>query len=276
MAPALSIAIVTHAPDEALLARTLASLTEAITHAHETFVLFEAQVVVVDNGPEGSFNRVKALVARHLLGRANVRTEILSGHGNIGFARANNLALQRCAGDFHLILNPDVELHRDALAEALAYLAAHPQVGALTPSARNPDGTRQYLVKAYPSVGVLLLRAFAPAFVRSMFRASMDRYEMREVDWEREQVPVPIAGGAFLLCRRSALDEVNGFDPGYFLYFEDFDLSLRLSKVAPIAYVPSVRIVHHGGHAASKGLAHVAWLAGSAWRFFSAHGWLRH
>ena len=276
MPPALSIAIVTYAPDEGLLARTFASLNEAIAHAHEAMVLSEAQVVVVDNGPEGAYERVKALVARHLLGRPNIRAEILSGHGNTGFARANNLALEHAAGEFHLILNPDVEMHRDALAEAMNFLAVRPDVGALTPKARDPDGTRQYLVKRYPTVGVLLLRAFAPEFVRSMFRASLDRYEMRDVDWEREQVPVPIAGGAFLMCRRSVLDAVEGFDPGYFLYFEDFDLSLRLSKVAPIAYVPRVRIVHHGGHAASKGLAHVWWFAASARRFFSTHGWVRH
>jgi GT2 family glycosyltransferase len=72
------------------------------------------------------------------------------------------------------------------------------------------------------------------------------------------------------------LDAVEGFDPRYFLYFEDFDLSLRLSKVAPIAYVPAVRIVHHGGHAAAKGFAHIRWFATSARRFFSMHGWVRH
>jgi GT2 family glycosyltransferase len=275
MPSALSIAIVTYAPDEDLLARTFASLNDAIAHAHDTMVLSEAQVVVVDNGPDGAYERIKALVARHLLGRANVRTEIVSGHGNIGFARANNLALEQAAGEFHLILNPDVEMHRDALAQALSFLVARPDVGALTPKARDADGTRQYLVKRYPTVGVLLLRAFAPEFVRSMFRASLDRYEMREVDWEREQVPVPIASGAFLMCRRSVLDAVKGFDPGYFLYFEDFDLSLRLAKVAPIAYVPAVRIVHHGGHAASKGIAHIGWFAASGRRFFSTHGWVR-
>ena len=170
MPPALSIAIVTYAPDEALLARTFASLNEAIAHAHEAMVLSEAQVVVVDNGPEGAYERVKALVARHLLGRPNIRTEILSGQGNVGFARANNLALEHAAGEFHLILNPDVEMHRDALAEALNFLVARPDVGAITPKARDPDGARQYLVKRYPTVGVLLLRAVAPEFVRSMFR----------------------------------------------------------------------------------------------------------
>ena len=111
----------------------------------------------------------------------------------------------------------------------------------------------------------------APRAVQAMFRAKLDAYEMRDRDWDREQCPVQIASGSFLLCRRSALDAVKGFDPGYFLYFEDFDLTLRLSKVTRIAYVPHVRIVHHGGQAGSKGLRHIALFARSAARFFRSH-----
>ena len=64
---------------------------------------------------------------------------------------------------------------------------------------------------------------------------------------------------------------MNGFDPGYFLYFEDFDLTLRLSKVTTVAYCPLVAIVHHGGGAASKGWRHVVLFVKSARRFFGAH-----
>jgi GT2 family glycosyltransferase len=115
---------------------------------------------------------------------------------------------------------------------------------------------------------VLFLRAFGPAFLQSWFRPKLDAYEMRERDWDAVQCPVEIASGCFLLCRRTALDAVKGFDPGYFLYFEDFDLTKRLSKVTHIAYVPAVRIVHHGGDAGGKGWRHVALFARSAFRFF--------
>jgi GT2 family glycosyltransferase len=69
------------------------------------------------------------------------------------------------------------------------------------------------------------------------------------------------------------LKRLGGFDPRYFLYFEDFDLSLRTPQHARIAYVPSVRIVHHGGGAARKGLRHVRLFLTSAIRFFDQHGW---
>jgi GT2 family glycosyltransferase len=117
------------------------------------------------------------------------------------------------------------------------------------------------------------VRGFMPAFLHGLFRKSLDAYELRHVDWEHEQAPVSIASGCFLLCRRTALDAVQGFDPGYFLYFEDFDLTLRLSHATTVTYCPQVRILHHGGEAASKGLRHIGWFVTSARRFFSAHGW---
>jgi hypothetical protein len=79
--------------------------------------------------------------------------------------------------------------------------------------------------------------------------------------------------GCFMLARRKAVDATGGFDPGYFLYFEDFDWSVRLNRLTGSAYVPAVKIVHHGGGAARKGWRHVALFARSALRFYRKHGW---
>jgi len=274
LAPAsLSIAVVTHAPDERLLARTLACLAEAIAHAREQGSLGSAQLLIVDNGPEGLATMLQSLGEAALARAEGTGLAVISGHGNVGFGRGHNLALARCAADFHLVLNPDVEMERGALDAVLRYLAAHPGVAAVTPASRNPDGTREHLVKDYPSPGVLFVRGFVPRALRPLFRRALDAYELRHIDWEREQSPVTIASGCFLLCRRAALDAVNGFDPRYFLYFEDFDLTLRMARIATVAYLPQVRIVHHGGEAAGKGLRHIAWFVRSAHRFFATHGW---
>ncbi|MBL0142569.1 MAG: glycosyltransferase family 2 protein [Betaproteobacteria bacterium] len=273
MTPAsLSIAIVTYAPDERLLARTLASTADAIALARERGSLGATRLQIVDNGPEG-LAPMLAILGEAALARAQGTTlEVISGHGNVGFGRGHNLAIAASTADFHLVLNPDVELDRDALDAALRYLDAHPEVGALTPSVHGADGKREYLVKTYPSPGVLFVRGFVPRFLHGLFRESLDVYELRHLDWEKEQSPVTIASGCFLCCRSAALNAVKGFDPGYFLYFEDFDLTLRLSKVSTVAYCPQVRIVHHGGQAASKGLKHIAWFVKSARRFFATHG----
>jgi GT2 family glycosyltransferase len=76
-----------------------------------------------------------------------------------------------------------------------------------------------------------------------------------------------------MVLRTALFRRIGGFDPRFFLYFEDYDLSLRVGREAAVAYVPSVRIVHHGGEAARKGRRHVAWFVRSAWRFFATHGW---
>jgi GT2 family glycosyltransferase len=268
----LSISIVTYAPDERLLARTLASTADAIAFAREQGTLASAMLLVVDNGPEG-MTAMLAQLAQAALARApGVALEVITGQGNVGFGQGHNLGIAKSGCDFHLVLNPDVEMAREALDAALRYLQSRPAVGALTPSVRGADGEREYLVKGWPTPGVLFVRGFVPRFLHGLFRRSLDAYELRHLDWEREQSPVRIASGCFLLCRRALLDQVKGFDPDYFLYFEDFDLTLRLSKVTTVAYCPQVRIVHHGGKAATKGLRHIAWFVRSARRFFGAHG----
>ncbi|MEO8384587.1 MAG: glycosyltransferase family 2 protein, partial [Betaproteobacteria bacterium] len=82
---------------------------------------------------------------------------------------------------------------------------------------------------------------------------------------------VKIASGCFMLVRRTVLDRVQGFDPAFFLYFEDFDLSYRIASFADIARVADVRIVHAGGGAAAKSVRHVWLFVSSALRFIWKH-----
>ena len=76
-----------------------------------------------------------------------------------------------------------------------------------------------------------------------------------------------------MLVRTPLLRKLGGFDPRFFMYFEDYDLSLRIGREAKVAYDPRARIVHHGGAAARKGWRHVGWFIASACRFFTRHGW---
>jgi hypothetical protein len=83
----------------------------------------------------------------------------------------------------------------------------------------------------------------------------------------------PVMSGCCMLVRRKAIDATGGFDPKFFLYFEDFDWSVRLSKVTKTVYLPAFRVVHHGGGAAHKGWKHIGWFVSSAFRFYNKHGW---
>ena len=76
-----------------------------------------------------------------------------------------------------------------------------------------------------------------------------------------------------MFARTQAIKDVGGFDDGFFLYFEDFDLSLRMRKAGRVVFLPSTNIVHFGGYSAMKGVHHIKLFVLSAFRFFQKHGW---
>ena len=270
-APAFSASIVTYRPEPRLFGRALASLATAIVEARRRGTLGEAAVYVVDNSPPEARAAIEPAMAAWPAQAGTL--ELIAGQGNVGYGRANNLALARARSGFHLVMNPDVELEPAALTESLAALAEHPEVGLVAPAVYGEDGSRQYLCKRYPTLWVLFLRGFAPAALRRRHAETLDAYEMRDVIGERFVPDVPLASGCFMVARTALLERVGGFDPRFFMYFEDYDLSLRLGREARVAYVPGARIVHHGGEASRKGARHVAWFVASAWRFFARHGW---
>lgn len=266
--PCLSVSLVAYRPNQTQLAATLASLARATMALLATGGCDRVELLVVDNSPQGEAMAIPSMLAGHPL-----NGRVLRGHGNVGFGRGHNLALAQGVGRYHLILNPDVDMAEDALTSALAFMDAHPDCGLLTPAARWDDGTRQYLCKRYPSVLDLLLRGFAPEVVKRCFSARLDMYEMAAEVGDAVLWDPPIVSGCFMLLRGEVWRRLGGFDPGYFLYFEDFDLSLRTAQLGRLVYVPDVRIVHHGGHAARKGWRHVALFGRSMLRFFNTHGW---
>jgi hypothetical protein len=259
--------------DLAVLRATVVALGAAVDRAQNAGVLAGATLCLVDNGTAdtAALDRTVADALAPYAGRLSL--EILRGHGNVGYGAGHNLALARADSRYHLVLNPDVVTDGAAVEEGVRYLEAHPEAAMIAPHARDEAGVRQYLCKRYPSVAILALRGFAPGWLRRRFRRRLEHYEMRDLADDAPCSPIPIASGCFMLCRTAALVSVGGFSPAFFLYFEDFDLSLRLGRIARIAYVPRVRIVHAGGDAARKGWAHRRLFVRSALEFFRRHGW---
>ena len=266
MAASFSATIVTYRPDAAQLASALASLRANIDEARGRGLVSGAEVFIVDNTP----GEAPPGLERSASGLGGAR--VVRGQGNVGYGRANNLVLEELRSEVHLVMNPDVELQPGALVAALEAMRDDPSIGIVAPSVRDAAGAPGHLCKRYPSVWVLLLRGFAPRFARQAFARRLDDYEMRDLPSDRRSA-VPLASGCFMLVRTALFKRLRGFDPRFFMYFEDYDLSLRAGREAQVVYVPAARIVHHGGDAAAKGARHVAWFLASAWRFFARHGW---
>jgi GT2 family glycosyltransferase len=269
----VSVSMVTYNSSFDLLCQTIDGLYRALCFARGKGQPVWLQLLVVDNSTDDTYRaRVRNLIYTDAEQKFDA-VEFWHPGANIGYGAAHNQALERADSQYHLVLNPDVELADDALAIGLAYFQDHPDVALLSPHATNALGQTQYLCKRYPSVLVLLLRAFAPAVLRDWFRSYLYSYEMRENCGERATADVPLVSGCCMYARTEALRGVHGFSSRFFMYFEDFDLSLRLHPVGRLVYVPDMRIVHHGGYSARKGLRHISMFASSGYKFFRRHGW---
>lgn len=272
----LTVSVVTYRPDVALLECCLRKLALAIGAAREQGSIRSVAIALIDNSEDRAVAADVIELGRTRFAGSDIQVHYLHGHANIGYGTAHNLALHGTGADYQLVLNPDVELAPDALANAVRWLDAQVDVGALAPAVTNARGEPEYLCKRYPAVFDLLLRGFAPAFVRRLFRRRLDRYELRDrIDpgSDTAVLDVPIISGACMLVKRVPIDVTGGFDPKFFLYFEDFDWSVRLAKVTRIAWLPGFRAVHHGGGAARKGFDHIRWFVRSGLRFYRKHGW---
>ena len=269
----LSMSVVCYNPPLDQLQSLIDSLVVSIKHLQRHCPSPLISIFLVDNSEGTSSLTELCSRERQRLKKYEVELKSIAGHGNIGYGRAHNLTLSLIDSDFHLILNPDVTVKEDTLFLAVDQMTKNRDIKALSPSATDSSGNKQYLCKAYPSVLTLLIRGFGPSVVKRVFSDRLSVYEMRHLSEDKPTEAMMMLGGCFLLVDTETLKAINGFDERFFLYFEDFDFSIRISKYGKLVYYPGVRITHSGGNTSSKGLWHICIFLTSAIRFFNIHGW---
>lgn len=247
----LSISCVVYDTDYAVLATTIESLHAAIQEAIKQYNLNSYSFYLINNKlpTPDSFQKAAELAQRFFS-----TLEIINNHGNIGYGRANNLAISKSNAEYHLILNPDVKLDSFAINEGIRYLTQYPTVDLVAPTATNENGENEYLAKRMPNPVIILLRGINNSFLNKMFKRQLDWYTYKDKLPTQEPIEIELASGCFMLCRTKTLKELAGFSPKYFLYFEDFDLSRRMKQKV---LLPSMRITHLGGNTARKGFQHI-------------------
>lgn len=269
----LAVSIVVYNSDPELLISTLNSLNVAVDYAKVRLPALVVTLCIVENESIRQLNLKQVEAYIHATDSVMFdRIDLKMVGANLGYGRGHNLAMN--GADFHLVLNPDVSLSQTALYEGLSYMLSHPRTVLLSPKVVDRNGDNLHPCKRYPTVLDLGLRGFAPQSLKDKFSTRLSRYEMREISARTEPVVgVDIVSGCYMLVRSEALAAIGGFDERFFLYFEDFDLSLRLGRVGEVVYLPAMEVAHYGGNAAKKGLRHIALFAQSAWKFYQRHGW---
>ncbi|MDQ6746125.1 MAG: glycosyltransferase family 2 protein [Actinomycetota bacterium] len=226
--PAVTVAVVSWNTRDLLL-RCLRALEPEVRSGR-------AEVWVVDNGSDDG----SAPAARRLAPWATV----VEPGENLGFGRAVNLVAAGSRGVWVACANADTELEPGALERLLSSGAA-PEVGCVAPLLALPDGTPQHSVHSLPTI------PFTLALNLGLYRLSgrlADRMLLSGMYDPQRPRPVAWAYGAFLLIRRTAFEQVRGFDERQWMYAEDLDLCWRLREHGwSIGYEPRARVGHAGG-----------------------------
>ena len=194
----------------------------------------EGEVFVVDNHSEDDSVAV-------------VRSDypwvrLIESPENVGFARANNIAIRQSEAEYVLLLNPDTVVEEDTLRQSLAFMDSHPEAGGAGVMMHNADGTlAPESRRAIPTPWVSCLKMLG--FTK--------RYYMSHLPWDQPS-QIEVISGAFCLLRKKALDEIGLLDETFFMYGEDIDLSYRLLKGGWQNWYLPYSIIHFKGKSTQK------------------------
>jgi N-acetylglucosaminyl-diphospho-decaprenol L-rhamnosyltransferase len=203
-------------------------------------------IVVADNKPTTDSAEVAAITAA-----AGAHYQAMSS--NRGYGHAINEVVKTLPPeiDWVVVSNPDVTASPGAIDTLLAAVSGDPSIASVGPRILSSDGLVYPSARTIPSlrsgVGHALFANVWPGnpWTRLYRRETSSHLLQREAGW---------LSGAFLMVRRSVLDELKGFDETYFMYFEDVDLGYRIGKLGlRNVYEPSAVVVHTGAHSTQGG-----------------------
>ena len=205
----------------------------------------QVEVFVVDNmSQDGSVEMVKEKFPWVIL---------IANEENVGFAKANNQAVELSTGKYILYLNPDTIVPEDCFEKCIAYMDAHEKVGAL--GCRLIDGKGIFLPESKRGFPTAQAAFFKISGLSSIFKKStfFNQYHLGFLS-EHETNEVDVLVGCFMFCRKTVIDEVGSFDEEYFMYGEDIDLSYKIKQAGfSNVYFPETTVIHYKGESTKKG-----------------------
>ena len=195
----------------------------------------DREIVVVDNhSDDGTVEFLKERFANRI-------TLVESNH-NLGFSKANNIAIRQTDSDYVLLLNPDTFIAEESLHQVLQFMDEHPCCGGCGVKMHNADGSvARESRRGIPTPWVALQKMLGRS----------GRYYMSHLPWDKP-AQIEAMSGAFCMLRREALDKVGLLDEDFFMYGEDIDLSYRLLKGGYENWYVPASIVHYKGESTQK------------------------
>lgn len=221
----------------------------------------EGEIFVVDNhSVDNSVAMVKAKFPD---------VKLIENQDNVGFAKANNQAIRISTGEYVLLLNPDTVVEEDTFEKCIRFMDETPDCGGL--GVKMVDGQGRFLPESkrgipYPKSSFYKLFGLSKLFPKSQ---KFGAYHATYIG-EDETHEVEVLAGAFMMLRKSVLDEVGLLDEDYFMYGEDIDLSYRILKGGyKNYYFPQTRIIHYKGESTKKGSLNYVYVFYNAMQIFA-------
>lgn len=207
-----------------------------------------AEIIVVDNhSADGSVDYLEQRYPQKLFPMVRF---VRSAH-NLGFARANNIAIRQSRGEYVLLLNPDTIVGEDALKASVDFMDVHEDAGAVGVRMLGAQGRRAMESRRglpTPMVSFFKMLGFCNRWPHHRL---FGKYYMGYLPWD-EPSQIEVVSGAYCMLRRKALDEVGLLNEDFFMYGEDIDLSYRVLKGGYHNYYLPVDILHYKGESTQK------------------------
>lgn len=172
---------------------------------------------------------------------------IIRNKVNKGFGHGHNTVIPYLNSKYHAIINPDIIINNDVLANLSNYLNENNDIGMITPQVILPDGSIQITGKRHPTWKAV----FSRNVPFKIFTSSLREYIMADEDLSKP-INIQSASGCFILIRTSLFKELKGFDEDFFLYFEDADLTRRVNQISSTLYYPLETVYHEWERASAK------------------------
>lgn len=193
---------------------------------------------------------------------------------NPGFGAGHNIALRKVVeleSDYHLILNPDVFFDSGVIESLVGAMRSDDNIGLVMPKVLYPNGSVQFTCKLLPTPLDLFVRRFIPF---EMLKNRMDyRYELKFSGYDKI-MNIPFLSGCFMFFKTEVLNELDGFDEDFFMYYEDLDLTRRVHKKYRTIFYPHTFIYHSFARASYKNRKLLKVHINSVFTYFNKWGWI--
>ena len=219
----------------------LQNLLHSIDKAAQTI---STEVIVVDNASDdGSVDFIREKFPG---------VKLFANDKNLGFSKANNIALKEAKGKYLLLINPDTLVREDTFTKIIEFFETHPEAGLAGCKILNPDGTLQLACRRSfpgPWTSFTKVTGLSALFPRSKMFA---RYNLTYLD-ENQTYEVDAISGSFMMFTREVFEKVGGLDERFFMYGEDLDLCYRIQQEGyKVFYVSSTQIIHYKGESTKR------------------------